>query len=209
MIRRQFSALLLLLALIVPTAALAQQSDVRVQQPDPNDPIAKIRDEGMNRSQVIETINYLSDVIGPRLTASPSYKRAAEWTRDQMTKWGLENSHLEAWGPFGRGWSLKRFSAEVVAPQGFPVIAYPKAWSPGTGGPLTGELVYIDAKDETELRAKYAGKLKGAIVFTGPMREIKAHFSPEGTRFDEKRLLDLANAPDPSLLPPRRFGQQT
>src|SRR5437588_8715533 len=132
MIRRQFAALLLLFALLVPTVALAQQPQ-GPQQPqlDPNDPIAKIKDEGMNRSQVMQTLSYLSDVIGPRLTASPNAKRANEWTRDTLGKWGLQNAHLEAWGPFGRGWTLKHFSAQVVAPQDIPLIAYPKAWSPG------------------------------------------------------------------------------
>ena len=74
----------------------------------------------MNRSQVMQTLSYLSDVIGPRLTASPGMKRANEWTRDQLTKWGLQNAHLEAWGPFGRGWTLKRFSAQVTEPTAIP-----------------------------------------------------------------------------------------
>src|SRR2546422_11676921 len=126
MIRRQFAALLLLFALLVPTVALAQQPQTQQPQLDPNDPIAKIRDEGMNRSQVMQTWSYLSDVIGPRLTASPGMKRSNEWTRDQLTKWGLQNAHLEAWGPFGRGWSVKRFSAQVSEPLNIPLIAYPK-----------------------------------------------------------------------------------
>src|SRR5204863_3020501 len=85
-----------------------------------NDPIYRIRDEGLNRSQVMQTLSYLSDVIGPRLTGSPNLKRANEWTRDKLTSWGLTNAHLEAWGPFGRGWSLKRFSAQVIEPQTIP-----------------------------------------------------------------------------------------
>src|SRR5947209_8242756 len=92
--------------------------------------VDQIKDEGLNRSQVMQTLSYLSDVIGARLTASPNAKRANEWTRDTFTKWGLQNAHLESWGPFGRGWALKRFSAQVVDPQDIPVIAYPKAWSP-------------------------------------------------------------------------------
>ena len=76
----------------------------------------RIKDEGMNRSQVMQTLSYLSDVIGPRLTASPGMKRSNDWTRDQLTKWGLQNAHLEPWGPFGRGWTLKRFSAQVTEP---------------------------------------------------------------------------------------------
>jgi len=87
MIRRQLAALLLLFTLIVPYAALAQQPQGSQQpQLDPNDPIAKIRDEGLNRSQIVQTLSYLSDVIGPRLTASPNMKRANEWTRDTLTK---------------------------------------------------------------------------------------------------------------------------
>lgn len=172
---------------------------------DPNDPVAKIMDEGMNRSQVMQTLSYLSDVIGARLTGSPGMKRANNWTRDQLEKWGLQNARVEPWGAFGRGWSLKRFSAEAVEPQAIPLIAYPKAWSPGTGA-LVADVVYVDAKDEAEMRAKYAGKLKGVIVLTGPMREITAHFDPQGTRLNEKQLLDLANAPDPALRPQRRGG---
>ncbi|HEY1404306.1 MAG TPA: M20/M25/M40 family metallo-hydrolase [Pyrinomonadaceae bacterium] len=172
------------------------------QTPDPNDPVARIRDEAMNRSQVMQTLGYLSDVIGPRLTNSPGMKRANEWTRDQMTKWGMQNAHLEAWGPFGRGWTLKRFSAEVVEPLTIPLIAYPKAWSPGTNGTLSGEVVHVDAPDAASLE-KYRGKLKGAIVLTAPIRKIDAHFDPLGTRLTEKDLLALANAPDPASAAPR------
>jgi carboxypeptidase Q len=196
MIRRQFAALVLLLALVSPFAALAQQPANQQPALDPNDPIAKIRDEGMNRSQVMQTLSYLTDVIGPRLTASPQMKRANEWTRDTLAKWGLQNANVESWGTFGRGWSLKRFSAQVVEPQGFPLIAYPKAWSPGTNGRITAEVVYFDAKDEADL-ARFKGKLKGKIVLTAAMREVKALFAAPGTRRDEKNLLALANAPMP------------
>lgn len=215
MLRRVSAAMLLFIFLISPSASFAQQpspspspqaSPVSSQTPatDPNDPIERIKDEGMNRSQVMQTLSYLSDVIGPRLTASPGMKRSNEWTRDQLTKWGLENAHLEPWGPFGRGWTLKRFSAQVVDPQAIPLIAYPKAWSPSTGGPITAEVVYVDAKDEAEL-LKLKGKLKGAIVLTGKIREVKAGFEARGTRLNEKDLLTLADAPEPRARGGRRF----
>ncbi|MGB8509766.1 MAG: hypothetical protein WCD76_15390, partial [Pyrinomonadaceae bacterium] len=108
----------------------ATASQTPTPQPSP-DVVERIKDEGLNRSQIMPTLDYLTNVIGPRLTGSPALKRANEWTRDRMAAWGLQNAHLEAWGPFGRGWTLKRFSAEVVAPQSFPLIAYPRAWSPG------------------------------------------------------------------------------
>ena len=171
--------------------------------PAPADPIQRIREEGMNRSQVMQTLAYLTDVIGPRLTNSPGMKRANEWTRDRLTAWGLRNARLEAWGPFGRGWSLRRFSAEVVEPLSIPLVAFPKAWSPGTNGPLVAEVVYVDATNEQEL-LKFKGALRGRVVLNGPAREVRAHFEPEASRATEKELLDLANAPDPASRPPRQ-----
>lgn len=195
MIFRRSAALVLLLIFIVsPATLLAQQTPAPA--PDPNDPIQRIKDEGMNRSQVMQTLSYLSDVIGPRLTASPGMKRANDWTRDQLTKWGLQNAHLEAWGPFGRGWTLKRFSAQVIEPTAIPLIAYPKAWSPGLASPLTADIVYFDAKTEADFE-KFKGKLAGKIVLTAPLREVTAHFETQGTRLNEKDLLTLADAPEP------------
>ncbi|HBR58062.1 MAG TPA: hypothetical protein DEA22_11450, partial [Blastocatellia bacterium] len=134
MIRRKFFGALLVYAIVLaalPVAALAQSSaGARAAvYAAPKEVIDKIKDEGMNRSQVMQTLSYLTDVIGGRLTNSPNMKHANEWTRDTMAKWGMQNAKLEAWGPFGRGWELKRFSAQVSAPYSFPVIAYPKAWS--------------------------------------------------------------------------------
>ncbi|MDQ1729071.1 MAG: carboxypeptidase [Pyrinomonadaceae bacterium] len=219
MLRRTSSFVLLLIFLVSPILTFAQQATspptgapagtTQTTAPaiDPNDPIERIKDEGSNRSQVMQTLSYLSDVIGPRLTASPGMKRSNEWTRDQLAKFGLQNAHLEAWGPFGRGWTLKRFSAQVSEPLDIPLIAYPKAWSPGTNGPYTGDVVYVDAKDEADLQ-RFKGKLKGAIVLTGKMREVKARFEPMGTRLDDKELLTLADAPEPRTGGQRRFGPE-
>jgi hypothetical protein len=142
MLRRRFLGAFLLTALLLPTATFAQSAKVNSMAPvsnekvytAPDDVIAKIREEGLKKSQIMETLSYLTDVIGPRLTNSPNMKRANEWTRDTMIKWGMQNAKLEPWGPWGRGWSLRGFSATVTDPQVFPVIAFPKAWSPSTKG---------------------------------------------------------------------------
>ena len=158
-----------------------------------NDPIARIRDEGLNRSQVMKTLGHLSEVIGPRLTGSPNLARANAWTRDTLMGWGLKNAHLEAWGPFGRGWSLQRFSAQVIEPQSIPLIAAPKAWTPGFAEPITAEVILIEAKSEAELQ-KYQGRLQGAIVLVSPVREVRARFEPLAARVADSNLLRLANA---------------
>jgi len=162
-----------------------------------NDAIAQIIEEGMNHSQVMTNLSYLTDVIGPRLTGSPNLKRANEWTRDRLACWGLTNAHLEAWGPFGRGWTLQKFSAQLVEPQAINLIAYPNAWSPGLKQPLAARVVYFDARTNTDLK-KFEGKLKGAIVLAGPMREASAPpFEPLARRLVATNLLALANAGEP------------
>ena len=206
--RHYLAVALIAVTLITSAATLAQQpasaqpnnqTNTQTQGTalDPNDPIARIREEGLKRSQVMETLSYLTDVIGPRLTGSPNLKRANEWTRDQLAKWGLQNAHLESWGPFGRGWVLTDFSAQVIEPQAIPLIAYPKAWSPGANIPR-GEVVYFDAKDEADF-ARFKTKLRGKIVLAGTLQEVAAHFDAQGTRLTEKELLSLADASDPSM----------
>lgn len=165
--------------------------------------VGRIRDEGTNRSQVAEVFGYLTDVIGARLTGSPNCRRANEWTRDKLAEWGLTDAHLEAWGPFGRGWSVRRFSAQVIEPQGIPLVAWPKAWSPGCDWPIIGEAVYLGAKTEADLDA-YRGKLRGAVVLVSAPRDIALQFEPLATRQDETNLLRLANAPPGSRSSPRR-----
>jgi carboxypeptidase Q len=171
-------------------AAIAAPSSTQEQT---KEAIARIREEGLNHSQVMQTLSYLTDVIGPRLTGSPELKRANEWSSDKLASWGLANAHLEAWGPFGRGWTLKRFSAQIVEPQDIPLTAYPKAWSPGFEQPITADVVYFEAKTEADLD-KYKGKLKGTIVLVDLVREVKAHFEPLAIRRTDADLLQLANA---------------
>src|SRR5271169_5305428 len=152
------------LCLMVLTAGLAT-----AQKKIDLDATNRIRDTALNHSQIRDMVGYLTDVTGPRLTGSPNLKRAEEYARDKLREWGLENAHHEAWGPFGRGWSLEGFTANVLAPRFSPLIAYPKAWSPGTNGMVRGEVVLLDVKTVADLD-KYKGKLKGKIVLFSQAR---------------------------------------
>ncbi len=202
MLRRKVLGAVLMYAFLVPGFAIGQTNGAAATAAKiytaPKADIDKIKDEGMNRSQVMQHLSYLTDVIGGRLTNSPNMKRANEWTRDTMAKWGMRNAKLEAWGPFGRGWSLKSFSAQVVEPQSIPVIAFPKAWSPSTKGAVTSEVVHLDIKTDDDF-AKYKGQLRGKIVFTSPTREVKADFGGMGTRITDDELVKMAAAPDPNM----------
>ena len=153
----------------------------------------RIRETALNHSQIMEMVGYLTDVTGPRLTGSPNLKRAEEYARDKLREWGLENAHLEAWGPFGRGWSLEGFTANVLSPRFSPLIAYPKAWSPGTNGAVRGEVVLLNVKTVADLD-EYKGKLKGKIVLFSQPRHIDPLFDPPAHRRTDEELLRLANA---------------
>lgn len=157
------------------------------------DAIAKIKDEGLNRSQVMKTLSYLTDVHGPRLTGSPGMRRAQEWVQEQLKSWGMENVHTESF-KFGRGWDLKRHSTAMIQPSFASLIAYPKAWTPGTKGRVRAEAVRVDIRTEADL-VKYHGKLKGLIVFSRPPREVQARFTPLARRYTDEELTRLAQAP--------------
>ena len=107
--------------------AFAQMAQERVDTAA----IAKIKDEGLKDSHVMQILSTLSDVYGPRLGWSPEFKRAADWAGKELKGWGVQNVHYHHWAPLGKGWTLKDFHAMVKTPVPFPVIAYPGAWSPG------------------------------------------------------------------------------
>lgn len=155
--------------------------------------LTAIRDEALNHSQVMQTLSYLSDVYGPRLTWSPEYREAAQWTSTKLKEWGLQNVHYENWAPLGKGWTLKKFSAQVTSPRAFPLIAIPKAWSPSTDGPVHGQVIYLKAGLESDLDA-FKGKLKGAIVLLDAPRPLRPHFQADASRLPDSALVKLANA---------------
>ncbi|MDX1927792.1 MAG: M20/M25/M40 family metallo-hydrolase, partial [Pirellulaceae bacterium] len=155
--------------------------------------IEKIKEEGLQRSKVMETISYITDVHGPRLTGSPLTRKAGEWAKGRLTEYGLENATLEEWGPFGRGWTLEACSVNMVEPHFSQVIAYPKAWTPSTPKTVRGEPIYLEANTKEDLE-KYRGKLGRAIVLISPPREVKALFEPPATRQTDSELLALSNA---------------
>ena len=124
--------------------------------------VTRIRDEGLSRSQVMETARTLTDEIGPRLTGSPAYRRAAEWTRDRLTGYGLANARLEPF-EFGRGWTFSYVNVRMTKPDVVPLDALPKGWSAATDGAVTGQVMKVTIEKEEDLE-QYRGKLAGKIL---------------------------------------------
>lgn len=176
---------LLTAAFLGPLVAAAPEEPVDLTM------VTRIREEGFGNSRVMETARQLTDVLGPRLTGSPRTKQANEWARKQLEGWGLVNARLEPWGPFGRGWTLERAAVHMVAPERIPLIALPKAWTPGTGGPVRGRLLRATLRDQDDLD-KQRGKLGGAIVLLAGERSLSAPDKPLFRRYSEQELDQLA-----------------
>jgi len=155
--------------------------------------VSKFRKEELKNPKVMEILSMLTDMNGPRLTNSPGYKNAAQYAKSALESWGVADVHFDSWGPFGRGWYVEKFNMQVTAPVFFPVIGYPKAWSPGIKGTHKTEAVYLNVKTEADLD-QYKGKLKGKIVlFDFPVMP-KPAFKPDATRLTDSILLKMANA---------------
>jgi hypothetical protein len=170
----------------------AQQSPEKVDL----DAIYKIKEEGFQRSQVMEIMSWLTDVYGPRLTNAPGYRKAGDWAVKEMTSWGLANVKLEPWGPFGRGWSNDKFYASATTPGGsFPLIGMSTAWTPGTNGLVTGDAIVAAIETEEDF-TRYKGQLKGKFVLISALRDVPALWTAPGTRYTEDQLRDLENETD-------------
>jgi hypothetical protein len=190
-IRLAAASLLLFVLIAAPlaaaTAAAPESVDLQV--------VTRIRQEGAQHSQVMQTLSEISDRIGPRLAGSQNLKNANLFVQKQLTDWGLANSHLEAF-PFGRGWEIDSISLRMTAPDNAILFGYPKAWTPPTNGPLQGEVVALRVKSIEDLD-KLKGQFAGKIVLLGEPRELKPESDPALHRYDDAKLKELAEYPIP------------
>ena len=173
--------------------------------------VGRIKTEAFDNSQVMDTLWYLTDEYGPRLTASPEFRQAADWAVKRLESYGVSNVRLEKWGPFGRSWSVKHYSVEMLEPRYSLLVAAPLAWSDSTQGSVTSEIVltpygtgrrnYDPKKNEEELakyEAEWKGKLKGKIILLSPAKPVDPDLQPLFARDSDKELSDMALAPEPS-----------
>jgi carboxypeptidase Q len=151
-------------AFLITTAAFAAPTRAQSQEPIDHAMIARIKAEGLERSQMRQLFHTLTDLIGPRLTGSPKYNQSAAWARDRFAEWGLANPRLEPF-EFGRGWSLEKLSIEMLSPWYMPLTGYAEAWTPSTRGVLSGPAVYLGDKTFEQIVA-LESRMRDAIVLT-------------------------------------------
>lgn len=176
----------LLVLVFCPLLAFAQEKvDMEMMQ--------KIRTEGLQNSQVMDIAWNLTDANGPRLTASPGFLKAANYAKQTLEKWGVQNVKIEPWGDFGKGWELEKSYVAMTAPYYKPIIGFPKTWTSGTNGLKNAEVILITAKDSAGLDA-FRGKLKGKIIVIDRIEKYEQSFRPDATRRTQAQLDSLGAA---------------
>lgn len=161
--------------------------------------VNRIADEGFNHGQVVETLEYLSDQIGGRMTNSPAMRRAEQWTQGQYKSWGLSNVRLQPF-EFGRGWWIEASSVRMTAPRPLVLRAIPVAWTPPTAGPLSAPVIVAPLRTVRDF-APWKGKLRGKIVLTTLPTAAKDDVKPAFSRLAEPDLAKLNVYREPSFDP--------
>lgn len=171
----------------IPLLLTAQeQVDMQMMQ--------KIKDEEKKNSQVEMIAHNLTDICGPRLTNSPGYKRALDWTTATFKLWGLQNAGPEAWGEFGKGWSTEQSYIALKEPYYQPMIGYPVAWTNGMKKPTIAEVVMLDKLDSAHID-KLGKDIKGKIVMIKANNtKLKSAFVPYATRYPDSVLNKLPDS---------------
>jgi len=170
---------------------LILSSGLPAQEPVNWEVVSKIRDEGLQRSQVMDMVGYMSDVLGPRLTASPSMRKAQDWARQKMLEVGLENIVIERAGEHGVNWDNEYVSLHMVAPDYQPIIGYAKAFTSSTDGKVEAEAVIVHVETPDDL-AQYRGKLSGKIAMIAQPFETEPRFTPDAIRMTDEDLKALS-----------------
>jgi len=176
-------------------------ASVLADEPVDLDMVNKIRDEGFNRSEVMESLRVLTDEIGPRLTASPGMRSASKWSVEQLKAWGIDTVYLESF-EFGRGWSSTRTDIQMKSPRQKQLHGLSVEWHPGTGGVLEGEIIHAPIRSIDDFE-KWRGKLKGKMVLldeVGPPRQANDKvFSPyDDTQINERAKFKIPVGDTPS-----------
>lgn len=167
----------------------AQEVDMSVMQ--------KIREEGLQKSKVMEIAFNLTDKNGNRLTNSEGYARAANYAKETLTSWGVQNARVEPWGEFGKGWDLQKMYVAMTAPYYKPLLAWPKTWTEGTKGLKKAGLIVVDVKDSATVMA-YSGQLKGKLIIIDQTNAYKQSFKADAIRFTDEDLAKMAAATMPA-----------
>jgi carboxypeptidase Q len=159
------------------------------------DTIARIRDEGLKHSHIMEYASGLFDGVGPRLTGSPDFVKAQEWCLEQLRSMGAVNAHTESWTDFGMGWRQIGTSLQMTAPAAATFVAQATPWSPATAGEVTAEIIAVPLLKEEKDFDEWKGKLGGKIILYGEAPKIHPDTPNPLQHYDAAKLEHFRSYP--------------
>jgi carboxypeptidase Q len=181
------------LSLLLALAAWLPPFVLKAQEPIDTAMVRRIREEGLNHSQVRSIAHQITDVAGARLTNSPGYHRAADWIVQTLQQWGLTKAQKEAWGEFGYGWSVEKSYAAMKAPYYSSLLAYPAPWSGSTNGSVTAPVLLVEKNDSAYI-VSHAAQFKGKVLlFKNPDSSLESDFKPFATRYSDSALAKMGD----------------
>ncbi len=201
--KRFLSVTVTALFLLVPGYGFAEEVDLDV--------VHRIKQEAFYHSKVMDYMSLIADQNGPRMSGSPGYRQAADRAVEAFREAGITDAGLEVWGTFGRGWDWSRVAVQMKKPQETTLSAYPADFSPATGQPVTGEVVFApvweqqsDAPENGDLeklavqieawKDKYRGQLRGKIIMLDHPKKFELPEKPETFRFSDEDLADFGHS---------------
>jgi len=204
MLKSLVAVLLFAPAVAQPQQAVATRPSASITASADDTVISRLVREGTEHSHVDADLQYLLDVIGPRLTGSAEVRRANEWTQQKFREYEVDSTALESWS-FGIGWTRGPMTLRMLAPQRRELLGVSWAWSPGTNGPVAGNVMLVDARSLDDYQRRFAGRLQGAWVMLGPAQYVVNAADPPRTRADSDRVDTLIRANAPKTPDERRF----
>lgn len=196
--------------IVVVVLAFALLAHTAVGQGSSTEDInTRIRKEAMENSQILNTLHFLTDVYGPRLTGSPKLVGAGKWAMKQMDEWGFDKTEMDPWDWGNVGWENDKAAGFIISPVKDSLVFEVLAWTPGTNGNVTAEVVQLPFPDGPRTQstldayfAEWGAKIKNKIVLFGNPRNVRVDFTPPAKRLDtetiKNRLSGTPRSPGPS-----------
>ena len=183
---------------VLPLGALTQvtspQKDAGEEIAVDWDVVAQIREEGLQRSQIANTLSYMADVLGARLTNSIAMDNAQRWAVEEMKRIGLTGINREPFMEYGVSWDNEYVSIHLLEPDYQPMVGYPIAHTPGTNGKQELQAVIADVRTRQDLET-LEGKIRGMAVLSTPPAIIDLSRFETGTpRRSAQEMRELAEA---------------
>ena len=178
--------LVVAMALLLPALGWAQSAAPGAAKLDPatEQALVKLGGQLMVDGKAYDYDRHLADDIGPRLTGSDNYMKAAAWAADEFRRMGLSNVREEDW-EITAAWEPEVWATgEILEPHRQRLHLEADGWSVSTpAGGVKGKVYHLKELSPEGVKAE-AAEIKDAVVL------VDADSFPKNGGFLVGKLLD-------------------